>query len=229
MASLDLYKLEKLKIIVYESADRQAETATFELMFNPESYSLSYKNVYSTRQGINTSGRAADYVFGKPTQFSLKIIIDGTGVTEIGLAPRIDVQDRVDRFLELAAHMDGKIREPKFLAVQWGKFKFPCRLEQTQIAYTLFDNSGSPLRAELDTVFIQDQPDAARLQAEGKTSPDLTHVRIAQAHQTLPLLCKEIYGSPAYYLQVAEANGLDNFRNLLPGQRLVFPPLDKVT
>ncbi|MDO7854089.1 CIS tube protein [Hymenobacter convexus] len=227
MASSDLFKLEKLKIIVYESADRQTPTAKFELMFNPESYSLAYKNVYSTGQGINTSGRAADYVFGQPTKFSLKIIIDGTGVTEIGLAPRVDVQDQVDRFLKLAAHMDGKIHEPKFLAVQWGKFTFPCRLEQAQITYPLFDNSGLPLRAELDTVFIQDQPDAARLRAEGKSSPDLTHVRIVQAHQTLPLLCQEIYGSPGYYLQVAEANGLDNFRNLVPGQRLVFPPLEK--
>lgn len=227
MAPSDLFKLEKLKIIVYDSADRQRPTATFELMFNPESYSLSYKNVYSTRQGTNTSGRAADYVSGKPTQFSLKIIIDGTGVTEIGLAPRVDVQAQVDRFLKLAAHMDGNIHEPRFLAVQWGKFTFPCRLVQTQITYTLFDNGGLPLRAELDTVFIQDQPDAARLRAEGKNSPDLTHVRIVQAHQTLPLLCKEIYGSPGYYLQVAQYNGLDNFRNLLPGQRLVFPPLEK--
>ena len=83
------------------------------------------------------------------------------------------------------------------------------------------------LRAELDTTFIQDQPTAARLRAEGKNSPDLTHVRIVQAHQTLPLLCQEIYGSPGYYLQVAAANGLDDFRNLRPGQQLVFPPLEK--
>jgi nucleoid-associated protein YgaU len=227
MALSNLFKLEKLQINVYKDSARQKSIATFRLMFNPESYSLSYKNVYSTRQGINTSGRAADYIFGKPAQFSLKIIIDGTGVTEIGLAPGIDVQGQVDQFLKLAANMDGNIHEPRFLVVKWGKLAFPCRLEQTQITYTLFDNSGLPLRAELDTLFLHDQDDAARLRAEGKNSPDLTHVRIVQAHQTLPLLCEEIYGSPGYYLQVAAANGLDNFRQLRPGQRLVFPPLEK--
>ena len=227
MALSNLFKLEKLRINVYKDAARQKDIATFQLMFNPESYALAHKNVYSTRQGANTSGRAAAYISGEPTQFSLKIIIDGTGVTEIGLAHRIEVQDEVDRFLKLAANMDGDIHQPRFLVVKWGKLAFPCRLEQTQITYTLFDNSGSPLRAELDTVFIQDQPTAARLRAEGKNSPDLTHVRIVQAHQTLPLLCQEIYGSPGYYLQVAEANGLDDFRNLRPGQQLVFPPLAK--
>jgi nucleoid-associated protein YgaU len=227
MALSNLFKLEKLRINVYKEAARQKSIATFQLMFNPESYSLVHKNVYSTRQGANTSGRDAAYVSGEPTQFALKIILDGTGVTESGLTNRLNVQDEVDRFLKLAANMDGDIHQPRFLVVKWGKLAFPCRLEQTQITYTLFDNSGAPLRAELDTVFIQDQPTAARLRAEGKNSPDLTHVRIVQAHQTLPLLCQEIYGSPGYYLQVAAANGLDDFRNLRPGQQLVFPPLEK--
>lgn len=228
MALSNLFKLEKLKIEVYENSARQGRsTATFRLMFNPESYSLTHQNVYSTRQAINTSGRAADYVAGKPAQLSLKIIIDGTGVTEIGLVPNVDVQGQIDRFLKLAANMDGNLHEPRFLVVKWGKLSFPCRLEQARITYTLFDNSGLPLRAELDTSFIHDQDDAARLRAEGKNSPDLTHVRIVQAHQTLPLLCQEIYGSAGYYLKVAAANGLDNFRNLTPGQRLIFPPLEK--
>jgi nucleoid-associated protein YgaU len=38
-------------------------------------------------------------------------------------------------------------------------------------------------------------------------------------------LCKEIYGSSAYYFRVAADNGLDDFRNLIPGQKLNFPPL----
>ena len=44
---------------------------------------------------------------------------------------------------------------------------------------------------------------------------------------TLPLLCKEIYGSPEHYLRVAQANNLNNFRNLTPGQEIIFPPLEK--
>ena len=58
-------------------------------------------------------------------------------------------------------------------------------------------------------------------------SPDLTHIRTVQSGDTLPLLAKAMYGSSRYYLVVAEANGLDDFRNLKPGTKLFFPPLEK--
>ena len=35
-------------------------------------------------------------------------------------------------------------------------------------------------------------------------------------------MCEEIYGSSQYYLLVAKANGLDDFRNLKPGQENLF-------
>jgi nucleoid-associated protein YgaU len=53
----------------------------------------------------------------------------------------------------------------------------------------------------------------------------LTHSRIVKSGDTLPLLSKEIYGNSAYYLQLAQANNLDDFRNLQPGQEIFFPPL----
>jgi nucleoid-associated protein YgaU len=44
---------------------------------------------------------------------------------------------------------------------------------------------------------------------------------------TLPLLAKEIYGSSRYYLRLAQVNHIDDFRNLQPGQEIIFPPLAK--
>jgi nucleoid-associated protein YgaU len=41
------------------------------------------------------------------------------------------------------------------------------------------------------------------------------------------LMCYRIYGDPKYYLQVAEANGISNFRKLIPGTDITFPPLHK--
>ena len=50
-------------------------------------------------------------------------------------------------------------------------------------------------------------------------------VRHRQSGDTLPLLTKQIYGSPAAYLDVARFNGLDDFRTLTPGKEILFPPL----
>ena len=45
----------------------------------------------------------------------------------------------------------------------------------------------------------------------------------------MPQLCFAIYGDPRYYLQVADVNGLGNFRDLEAGVNLVFPPLAKTS
>lgn len=235
MGLLNLFKLEKLKILVYKSRLRiGVPKSTFEVMFNPESYSLSYENIFSEKQAINSTGRKGSYSLSKPASLSLKIILDGTGVSFMGVTDLLqiargknDVYKRVQEFLNLTTMMDGKLHEPNFLVISWGEMNFKCRLETVEITYTLFDKSGKPLRAELDTKFVNELEDKERLKKENKSSPDLTHSRIVKAHDTLPLLCEEIYGSPDYYIKVAIANKLNDFRNLVPGQELFFPPVKK--
>lgn len=232
MGLLDLFKLEKLKIQVFSDRERIGSPLpgqTFEVMFNPESYSQSYENVFQKTQAINTSGSEAKYAMSKPSDLSLKLIIDGTGVSTYGitnvLGGKMDVYKKVEDFLQKTSYMDGKTHEPKFLIIAWGKLNFKCRLKSVTVNYTLFDNSGIPLRAELNTVFVSDIENKQRLKKENKNSPDLTHWRIVQSHDTLPLMCEEIYGTPHYYIQVAKANKLDKFRDLVPGQELFFPPI----
>ena len=226
MGLLNLFKLERLKIHVYGNRRRIGlPQSTFTVMFNPESYSLSYENVFSEKQGINSSGTSARYALSKPSELSLELVIDGTGVTEMGLLAKKNVHKEVQKFMELTAYMDGELHEPKFLRIEWGDLNFKCRLQTVDVTYTLFDKSGVPLRAKLETVFVNDLEESERLKKEKKSSPDLTHIRLVKEHDTLPLLCEEIYGSPSYYIKVARVNNLENFRNLKPGQELFFPPI----
>jgi len=39
------------------------------------------------------------------------------------------------------------------------------------------------------------------------------------------LMCYRIYRDASYYPEVARHNGLTDFRNLVPGTRVSFPPL----
>lgn len=230
MGLVNLFKLEKLKILVFSDRERKLQSDMFQVMFNPESYSQSYENVFQRVQGINTSGREARYSMSLPSELSLKLILDGTGVSTYGienlLGGKKDVATEVKRFLKLTSYMDGTIHEPKFLQIFWGNLKFSCRLKKVTINYSLFDQSGLPLRAELDAVFVSDLTNEERAKEENKTSPDLTHYRVVQAHDTLPAMCEQIYGSPHYFIQVARVNGLNDFRNLQPGQELFFPPIN---
>lgn len=247
------FKLEKLKIQVYNDKARSGKPEdSFQVMFNPESYSLKYKNVYQAYQGINTSGREARYSLSKPQELSLKLIFDNSGVYEtlpvgiIGAASSavdgiknknrlsqafIDAKDRnsvykkVNKFLELTNYMDGSIHQPKFLKVEWGDLIFDCRLESVDIKYTLFNRSGQPIRAELDTKFVGDIQDSKRIRKEKKSSPDLTHQRTIHAQDKLPLMAHKIYNTPDYYIELARANKLNNFRKLRVGEIINFPPV----
>lgn len=231
MALKNLFKLERLKIKAYSDRARGSADLvdTFEAMFNPESFSQTFGLSYQTRQGINTSGRAANYVLSEPASLSLKLILDGTGVNEIGIISLFrteTVSDRIKKFLELTADMNGSTHQPNFLLVEWGDLNFSCRLSTVEINYTTFDRSGKPLRAELSLSLTADETDQLRNARERKSSPDLTHYRIVKNGDTLPLLTKEIYGSAEHYLRVAQVNLLSDFRNLKPGQKILFPPFE---
>lgn len=235
--ALNLFnKLQKLKIKVFGNRLRIGlPQDTFTVMFNPTSLSSQYENKFSKYQGINTASRTARYAYSRSKEVKLDIVLDGTGVTDYGLATLLgfgakSVPEQIDQFLKLCFHMDGKIHEPKFLKIQWGDGvlkDFDCRLQSVNIEYSLFDKSGAPLHAVLKANFIEDLDSSKRIRLEGKSSPDLSHSRVVKSGDTLPLLSKEIYGSSEYYLRVAEVNGIDDFRNLTPGQQIIFPPLAK--
>jgi len=56
-------------------------------------------------------------------------------------------------------------------------------------------------------------------------SPPIDRMVTVVAGDTLPALCKQIYGDSRFYVQVAKYNKLNKFRSLTPGTQLLFPPL----
>ena len=222
------FKLEKLKIKVFSKRQRMSGDLvdTIEAMFNPESYSLQYVNAFNARQGIDTSATELQYQASEPSELSLKLMIDGTGAIDKGqTGAQQSVSEQVKRFRRLTLEMNGDIHEPNYLIVFWGHLNFKCRLASVDIKYDLFDRSGNPIRAELDTHFIKDIDNTERVQEENKGSPDLTHVRIVRNGDTLPLLTQSVYGDDSYYLEVARFNQLNNFRSLEVGSHILFPPI----
>lgn len=225
-----LGKLQKMTITALVSNDKTEQedpSQRFEAMFNPASYSVVYRNRLRNDRTLTPGGKDAAHAGQEPTSFSVRLLLDGTGVMDVlpnenaGLLPG-GVKRQVKRFLDICyAAIEAK-HSPNRLRVRWGVVDFTGMMESVSINYTLFDQEGNPLRAELDITFRCDH------EPTHFSSPDLTHVRRVRAGDTLPLMAREIYGSSRYYLLVAEVNGLDDFRNLQPGTELFFPPLAPV-
>ena len=225
------FKLEKMRIEAYTDVERKSPALrkSMEVMFNPESYQQTHELAFiKGRQPMNSPAVPARYSYTPPGELSLTFIIDSTGVSESFslLKKTKSVNDQIKEFKDICLNMEGKIHQPPFLKICWGKaLSFSCRIKTLAITYKLFDRGGEPIRAELDATFIHDESQEAINKKANKQSPDVTHLHTVKSGDTLPFLCKQIYGSQRHYLMIARKNNLDDFRNLTPGQQLVFPPL----
>jgi len=221
-------KLEKMKILAFRHADRTGIFEFIEVMFNPDSYSQTYSNLFQKKQGINFVGSESSYSITKPETLKFDLILDSTGASEYGYkkATIKPVYDQVQDFLKKCYYMKGTTHQPAFLQVKWGRMVFDGRLEEVKINYEMFDLSGVPMRAKLEVCITGNVKDPSG--ANIKNSPDLTHFRVVKAGETLPMLSMEIYGTPDYYLDIAEINGINHCRKLEPGIELKFPPLEQV-
>jgi hypothetical protein len=217
-------RLEKLLIRAYEAPDYSGEpVGEFEAFVNPHEITIAYEMEYDSAQGAGTTNSRMEFKKVKPGDLALTFFIDGTGAS----GRRVDVQERIERFQAVTGY-NGDIHRPNYLKVVWGTLQVKrCVLKSASIAYKLFRPDGVPLRAVITANFSDNADDRTRVALAQDQSPDLTHVRLVRAGDTLPALCYGIYGDPAYYLEVARANGLDHFRHLEPGTRIVFPPLER--
>jgi nucleoid-associated protein YgaU len=89
----------------------------------------------------------------------------------------------------------------------------------------MFDMFGLPIRATVSASFTERVIGALNDILGMLSSPDLTHQVTVQEGDLLPLLTYNTYNNQDYYLQVAKVNKLKNFRKLVAGSTLLFPPI----
>lgn len=154
--------------------------------------------------------------------------ISGNKVSAIDLINQDKHVDRaIRKFMDITQNIQSDTHKPNYLQINWGAYQFRGVLATATINYKLFNSSGLPIRATVTANFDQSLSRQEQAATTGRESPDLTHERIVKAGDTLLLMCQRIYGTQEYYLEVARANQLGNFRKLIPGQKLIFPPLAK--
>ena len=223
-------KLEKMLILAFDTATDAENGGTtdakdrMEALINPETYTLEYKVKTAEGQGQGTSGAQAKFQYTLPEELTFEFLFDNTGLVD-GHPKPDGVFEDVSHFRRMLTAYQGSSHEPYHLKLVWGNLVFKGRAVEVSITYKLFNPDGQPIRAVVRVKFKGSIEESKRAAQEARTSPDLTHRRTVRAGETLPLLCFQVYGDPRHYLFVAEQNGLSDFRRLVPGQVLYFPPL----
>jgi len=235
--------IQKLTIGTYEDSDykKRVDSGAFTAFINPTGYSVTYKTELEPGQPLGAPKETKKYVASPSTDLQLEFLFDGTGVTEAFSGNKLinkikgkffektSVKKQVEAFYIATGQVDGLIHKPYNVILNWGDFEFKGVLAEFTVEYKLFDNEGRPLRAIGKAKFSESISQELAAKEVKASSPDLTHKRIVQDGDTLPLMTESIYGDTKYYLEVAKVNGLVNFRQLKPGSEVYFPPLDKIS
>lgn len=233
-------ELIKLQIKAYGDAKFSEEVSEgeFRTPLNPETYKINYKIKKNKKQASGTSAAATNFDKALPEDLELDFIFDRTGVvtdynSSGGEGNKTfkdeggGIIDDVEQFKKVVYKYNGDKHKPNYLVISWGTLLFKGTLSEMDITFKLFKSDGTPLRAVAKAKFKGFVEDDLRVAMENNSSPDLTHVRIVKDGDSLPLMAFRIYGDSRYYLEVAKANNITNFRKLETGQSIFFPPIQK--
>jgi hypothetical protein len=195
----------------------------FEALINPAGYDHNYTVRYTKNETLGQAGDEAKFNAVQSEKLNLKaLVLDGTGAIP---GTKMPVKQQVEALRNAVYTYVGTKHEPPIVQVVWGSLLFYGRIESLKFDYTLFTPAGEPLRAKISLNFVEYTSAAEEVKEKKKSSPDLTHLVLVKAGDTLPLLCERIYRDPVYHTEVARINGLTLLRQLEPGMSLRFPPL----
>lgn len=222
--------LVKLKIIGYEKPDYSGNATEYQVQFNPVKLDESFTIEYADETVPGSTDEVKKFKNAPSRDLKLNLTLDGTGVAvalngQNQSAGNINVLDEIKKFKAATSDYIGETHDIPYVKVLWGDFEFKGRLKSLSISHTMFKANGQPLRSTIDATFSSaTQPEKQALEGS-RSSPDLTHVRVVQVGDTLPLMCQRIYNDSTYYIKVAKFNNLVDFRNLEPGSEIIFPPV----
>lgn len=193
------------------------EDGIIPVLFNPAEYNLSKQVTYGDQQLAGMTSPLTQFVGGQAETLSMELFFD----TSEGGG---DVRDHTSLLDELVS-VDSDRHAPPICRFVWGTLVFTAVVEQLDKRFTMFRAGGIPVRARVDVTFREYAiPDDQRKNAV-QSPADKTTVWLVTEGDTLWAIAAEEYGDPYKWRLIAEQNGVDNPRALMPGTELEIPPL----
>jgi len=213
-------RLEKAKLLQLDADLRNEINAdkTAELQFNPESLKVAFANQIQTPPGAGDQS-------GTPSRQFV-----GAGTTKLTLVAYFDASaagvDDVRTLTQKVAYFitpeqQGNNYIPPAVRFVWGSFQFDGIMDGLEENLELFSSEGRPLRASINLSMSQQRITLFAMRSTGgaPSTPGTRPLTQAPAGATLQGLAAQA-GSGGNWQAIASANGIENPRQLAPGQLL---------
>lgn len=209
------------KLIIEQLKPPADPPVKYTVLFNPEEYTLSKENSFAVQAIPGLSAPLLQYVAGNVRTLEMELFFDTYDTKE---AVKQDVRGQTDKVAGLMK-INPELHAPPILKVSWGTLDFTCVLTRVSQKFLMFADDGKPVRARLTVSFQEFKtPDDQALE-DGKQTADFSKVHKVQMGDTLSGLAGRYYEDERQWRPIAVVNGLDNPRDVFPGQDLRIPAL----
>jgi len=187
------------------------------VMFNPEEYTIDKTVNYNRTNLPGLQTPVTQFVYGNAQSLKLDLFFD---TYEKGDDVRNHTK-KVARLLDI----DRDIHAPPVCKFIWGKLEFKATIDSITQNFTMFLDSGIPVRAKLTVSFTEYRTITEQLEGTPRQSADRTKYHVTTQADSLWLLADKAYADPGLWREIATSNNIDNPRLLVPGTELIIPPL----
>jgi hypothetical protein len=205
------------------------------LQFNPETLKLTFANQIQTPSGAgDQSGTPSrQFVGAGTTKLALTVYFDASAPPAEGEQAVDDVRRLTQKVAYyITPQEEGTHFIPPAVRFLWGSFQFDGIVEGLEESLEFFSSEGKPLRATMSLTLSQQRITKFTFRntgagggggrgagAPGGASPGTTPLAQATAGATVQGLAAEA-GLGGDWQAIASANGIENPRQLAPGQLL---------
>ncbi|MCB0012647.1 MAG: LysM peptidoglycan-binding domain-containing protein [Anaerolineales bacterium] len=195
-------------------------------MFNPKEYSVTQQNSYSKAETGDANAKVELSSAGYQKLTLKQLVFDtydlGTDVTLI-------TKLLWDLMKPVPPEGGGDDAKPtaRYVAFEWGSFRFVSVITSVTQNFTLFTQEGVPVRAMVDVSFEQfTNRDNWPGQNPTSGGGPLERVWRVKAGDRLDYISADVYGDATLWRNIAEYNKIEDPFRLRPGSELSIPPQD---
>ncbi|MDR5761454.1 LysM peptidoglycan-binding domain-containing protein [Caballeronia sp. LZ035] len=218
--------LQKATITVLEGVD---SNKVITVLFNPAEYSFERTNSYKSTPIPGLGAPLLQFVNGECDQLSMELFLDDYTDPQGPTSQRQKESDPVMkrlRDLTRLLEIDRTLHAPPPVRFNWGPMEFVAVIEKLGRKVTKFHPDGTPARASLSVSFKEYRTLREQLEDPRRESADKTKRRVVVGRDSLWALAAREYGDATEWVRIAQANDLDDPRDIAPGDWLELPPIE---
>lgn len=220
--------LTKAKLII----EGEVTSSSIDVLFNPSEYQLSDSASYSEKKVPGLDGPIIQYISGDATELSVSLFLDTyvsntssllpVSIPGLGGDSSTDVS-RITKEIAKATSIDGSLHRPPKVTFQWGSLNFEGVITKMSHTYTMFTESGMPVRAKVNLTFKSLISPKDKKRKSPFESPDRTKYRTIREGMQLWNLAYAEYGDPDMWKVIARENNIMNPLDIKAGQVVKLP------